>query len=180
MLARMRLSIGGDLQHMPAVNTRSSTTKSVSRVQPLACFNKGDLSLGNARELRGPGDSFNCAVKERWAAAGYLHDDPVVLSNLIDALHPKNLDAAANEKKENAQRRKALKDLKSRGPKLFDRGSCRALGDAYLVAMCPRQSVIPTINLAEIGKHAVAWQLLPLEFKHPWSRRPVPIARLGP
>lgn len=128
---------------------RANNPKHVSRVQPLACFNGGDLSCGTAGELLGPNGSFNCKQKERCAAAGYIHGDEVVLSRLIAALHPNKLDNDAKEKNENSQRRKALKILKDRGPKSFDKGYCRSLGDAYFVALCPKGAILATTNLQD-------------------------------
>ena len=123
--------------------------KGVTTVQPLACFNNGRLSFGPAGEIRGPSDSFNCLKTERCAAAAYIHDNPVNLSRLIAALHPDKLGASAAGKSENQQRRKALKELKSTGPTKFDKGRCRALGDAYFAAMCPITSAVLTTNSSD-------------------------------
>ena len=76
-------------------------------------------------------------ILNRCAAAGYLHDDPVVLSNMIDALHPDNLSEKEKSKRENAQRRKALKELEKRGPTDFHKGSCRAAGRCILCCDVP-------------------------------------------
>jgi hypothetical protein len=128
---------------------RANSPKNVTRVQPLGCFNGGDISYGPGGELQGPNDSFNCASAERCAAAGWIHDDQGALSKLIDALRPSKLDAKAKVKNENTQRRKALKELKRLGPKDFSKRRCRALGDAYFAVMCPSGSVIATTNIID-------------------------------
>ena len=128
---------------------RANNPKGVARVQTLACFNSGDLSLAASGELRGPNDSFACHENERCSAAAYLYDDPVTLTQMIDALHPSRLDDKAKVKRENSGRRRALRELKKDGPERFHKGRCRALGDAYFVAMCPKQSVIATTNLVD-------------------------------
>jgi hypothetical protein len=136
--------------------------KGVDTVQPLSCFNDGKLGFGVAGELRGPNNSFNCAKSERCAAAAYIYDDRVTLSKMIAALHPNKLGAPLADKHENKQRRKALKELDSRGPVDFPKTSCRALGDAYFAAMCPPGSVVVTSNLVDheplctaLGKTAI-------------------------
>ncbi len=135
---------------------------SVSVVQSLGCFNDGKITYGPSGELRGPNDSFNCIKSERCAAAGYLYDDKNTLNNMIAALHPDNLDPSVANKNENQKRRKALKELLSHGPEKFDKGRCRALGDAYFAAMCPPGSVVVTSNINDhmplclaLGKKAI-------------------------
>jgi hypothetical protein len=128
---------------------RGNAPKSVVRVQDLGCFNGGNISIGKGGELRGPNDTFNCLKPERCSAAGYLAEDQIALDKLIDALHPSQLDDVAKDKNENAQRRKALKEVKSKGPKLFDKRRCRAIGDAYFVVMCPPGSTVATTNLRD-------------------------------
>jgi hypothetical protein len=128
---------------------RAHKLNSVALVQPLGCFNQGSLTYGSAGELRGPGDSFNCLKSERCAAAEYLFDDKSALAKLIEALHPDNLDAQSAGKNENQKRRKALKELSNRGPKVFNKGRCRALGDAYFAVMCPPGSDVLTTNIQD-------------------------------
>jgi hypothetical protein len=55
----------------------------------------------------------------------------------------------ASKKKENSQRRKALKDLASNGPKKFNKGYCRNLGDAFFAQMCPQNANIVTTNISD-------------------------------
>lgn len=126
---------------------KSHRLKMVSLVQALACFNDGKVSYGSVGELTGPGNSFNCLMKERCAAAAYIYDNKSNLTKMIAALHPKNLDSKVANKNENTSRRKALKDLLSKGPKEFNKRGCRALGDAYFAAMCPPGSVVVTSNM---------------------------------
>lgn len=128
---------------------RSRAIPNVESVQFLACFNEGKLTYGAAGELRGPGDSFNCHAQERCAAAAYLHDDKNALAAMIDGLHPNNLSLAAAKKNENSQRRKALKALQTDGPLKFNKGMCRALGDAYFAGMCPAGHVVLTTNTVD-------------------------------
>lgn len=137
--------------------------KAVSIVHSLSCFNDGRITYGSAGELRGPRDSFNCIKTERCAAAAYIYDNQSDLAKMICALHPHNLDSKAAKKGENVQRRKALKELQSKGPAKFDKSRCRALGDAYFVSMCPPGSVVVTSNLEDhvplcraVGKEAKA------------------------
>jgi hypothetical protein len=141
---------------------RAARIKGVNVVQPLSCFNSGTIDLDSAGVLRGPRDSFNCIKSERCAAAGYLHDHQNDLIKLIEALHPTNLPCSVASKNENAQRRKALKELKEKGPKLFDKRRCRALGDAYFATMCPSGSDVITTNIEDheilcstLGKKAI-------------------------
>ena len=70
------------------------------------------------------------------------------MKRLIEALHPNSLGKMA-EKNENQKRRKALKELMSIGPTKFDKGRCRALGDAYFAAMCPAGSKVVTTNIQD-------------------------------
>ena len=126
--------------------SRARKLKSVANVQPLACFNEGPLVIGTSGEIRGPGDSFNCSKDERCAAAAYLNDDPVALTNMITALHPANLSKEAKDKRENSQRRKALKELQTNGPVKFNKSLCRAIGDAYFAGMCPASSTLLSTN----------------------------------
>jgi hypothetical protein len=126
---------------------RANNLKNVTRVHPLACFNGGDIAIGGGGLLRGPNDRFDCLVRQRCAAAGYIHDDLPAVRTLIAALHPNNLTDKAQTKTEHAQRRKALKELEKRGPKDFPKGRCRALGDAYFAVMCPAGATIGTTNL---------------------------------
>lgn len=128
---------------------RAHKLKGVQLVQSLACFNEGKITYGFAGELRGPCDSFNCNKGERCAAAAYLYDDQSILKKMIEALHPKNLEPKIAEKNETQQRRKALKELQSKGPNDFSKQRCRALGDAYFAAMCPPGSVIATSNMED-------------------------------
>jgi hypothetical protein len=95
---------------------RANTLKNVRRVQQLACFNSGDISIGEGGELRGPNNSFNCLATERCAAAGYLSEAEAALTKLIEALRPAKLDKGARGKGENVSRRKALKQIKALGP----------------------------------------------------------------
>lgn len=129
--------------------SKAAKIPGVNVVQPLACFNAGNIDLDDAGVLRGPRDSFNCIKSARCAAAGYLHDNQNDLQKLIDSLHPNNLPDKAANKNENAQRRKALKELKEKGPKSFNKNKCRALGDAYFAAMCPSGSVVVTSNIED-------------------------------
>jgi hypothetical protein len=130
--------------------------KNVNLVQHLGCFNEGKIAYGAAGELRGPGDSFSCIKSQRCSAAAYLYDNKSDLTKMIEALHPKNLGAAVAAKNENAKRRKALKELLDKGPKDFDKGRCRALGDAYFAAMCPASSVVVTSNTVDYMPLCVA------------------------
>ena len=118
----------------------------VELVQSLACFNDGKIEYGAAGELRAPNNSFNCIPNQRCAAAAYLFDNKDDLKKMIEALHPDNLDSPAKNKQENVSRRKALKELESKGSKDFDKGRCRALGDAYFAAMCPAGKLVMTSN----------------------------------
>lgn len=128
---------------------RARNLKGVAVVQALSCFDPGNLVRGDAKELRGPNDSWGCLKAERCAAAGYLFDKTVELKQMIDALHPTVLDAAAAGKQENVSRRRALRELQTDGPKEFNKGRCRALGDAYFAAMCPAGSSVITTNGAD-------------------------------
>ena len=107
------------------------------------------MEYGAAGELRGPGDSFNCIARERCAAAAYIYDNKSNVTKMIDALRPDRLDSKVANKKENSQRRKALRELQARGPRDFDKRRCRALGDAYFAAMCPAGSVVVTTNISD-------------------------------
>ncbi|MFH1493720.1 MAG: hypothetical protein ABIG70_02865 [Pseudomonadota bacterium] len=127
----------------------SAQLASVQLTQSLSCFNSGKLSYGESGELRGPGDSFNCRKNERCAAAAYIYDDKLTLDKLIAALHPNNLTVEAANKNENKMRRKALKELREKGPSAFPKTRCRALGDAYFAAMCPPGSDVLTSNLVD-------------------------------
>ncbi len=118
-------------------------------VQPLACFNQGEISHGKGGELRGPNNNFNCKKSERCAAAGWLFDNEILLDKLIEALHPNNLDPVASKKTENQSRRRALKDIKKEGPQRFDKGRCRAIGDAYFAAMCPQDASLLSTNVSD-------------------------------
>ena len=119
----------------------------VGSVQPLECFNEGSVSLGRSNELRGPNGSFNCLLSERCGAAAYIHDNKATLAAMVAALHPSALTAAVAAKQETKSRRAALQELQRVGPQKFDKGKCRALGDAYFAAMCPAGSVVATSNL---------------------------------
>lgn len=59
--------------------SRAKAHKRLDYVQALGCFDDGDLTFGEANELRGPNDSFNCLAKERCAAAAYMHEDKATL-----------------------------------------------------------------------------------------------------
>lgn len=127
----------------------SHAMKKVDLVQSLSCFNDGKLSYGQAGELRAPGNSFNCLQHKRCAAAAYLYDQKNDLQIMIDALHPNNLDPSIAGKTETNSRRKALKELQSKGPNEFSKAKCRALGDAYFAAMCPPGKVVVSSNLVD-------------------------------
>ncbi len=142
--------------------TKAQKIQGVKKVQSLACFNEGKLTYGLSGELRGPNNSFNCVQSERCAAAGYIYDNNSDLAKMIDSLHPSRLDEKAAHKNENAQRRKALKELQLKGPEKFNKNMCRALGDAYFAAMCPAGSVVLTSNVEDhaplckaLGKNAM-------------------------
>jgi len=128
---------------------RARRLNGVNITQHLSCFNDGKITYGPSGELRGPNDSFNCIKAERCAAAAYLYDNKNDLAKMIEALHPEKLDSSVANKNENGQRRKALKELLSKGPKEFHKGKCRALGDAYFAAMCPAGSVVVTSNIQD-------------------------------
>jgi hypothetical protein len=141
---------------------QASKLKSVDTIQPLACRNGGSLVVGALGELRGPRDSFVCLKGHRCAAAAYIYDNRSNLTKMIAALHPRNLGDELADKGETRSRRKALKELEQVGPAKFDRGRCRALGDAYFAAMCPPGAVVATTNLVDhdplckaLGKRAV-------------------------
>lgn len=116
--------------------------------QQLGCFNDGKLTFGPSGELKGPRDSFNCVKSERCSAAAYLYDNKADIQRMIDALHPEALGSLAS-KNENQQRRKALKELLAKGPSAFDKGRCRALGDAYFAAMSPPGYSVVTTNISD-------------------------------
>lgn len=125
--------------------TWARSRKCAARVQPLSCFSPGKLTVGPLGEVVPPNGSFNCDKKARCAAAGYVYDKQSLLSKMIEALHPDALDQALSEKREIRQRRKALKELRDKGPEKFDKAKCRALGDAYFAAMCmPGYRVVTT------------------------------------
>jgi hypothetical protein len=128
---------------------RSHRLHSVSLVQSLNCFNDGKLTYGPSGELKGPHGSFNCATSERCAAAEYLYEQKDAVKKMIAALHPKVLDSKAASKNENQQRRKALKELLTEGPAAFNKGKCRALGDAYFAAMSPPGYSVVTTNIQD-------------------------------
>lgn len=129
--------------------SNSQRLKGVSVVQDLACFNSGKISFGAAGELQGPQNSFNCRAAERCSAAAHLHERATVLEKMSEALKPENLPPELAKKNENLQRRKAIKNLQQRGPAGFDKRLCRALGDAYFVAMCPPGHAVGTTNLSD-------------------------------
>lgn len=122
--------------------------RSVGLTQPLSCLNDGDISHGSSGELQGPRNSFNCVKTERCAAAAYLYDKKVDIQKMIDALHPAALGDQAG-KNENQKRRKALKELLTKGAISFDKGRCRALGDAYIAAMSPPGFNVVTTNVMD-------------------------------
>lgn len=133
-----------------------------SLVQSLGCFNSGEISRGEAGELRGPHDTFDCLPSERCAAAAYLCENRIVLDKLIAALHPSQLDDIAARKVENVSRRKALKEIRDAGATKFNKRHCRSIGDAYFAAMCPPGSTVVTTNIVDhkflceaVGKQAV-------------------------
>ncbi len=128
---------------------KARNLSSIAKTQSLGCLNDGNINYGDAGELRGPTDSFNCIKTERCAAAAYLYDNKSVLTKMIETLHPNNLTPKIANKQETRQRRKALKELLSVGPAKFNKGQCRALGDAYFAAMCPAGSVVLTSNLED-------------------------------
>ncbi|MCR4304883.1 MAG: hypothetical protein NUV63_11800 [Gallionella sp.] len=123
--------------------------KSVTIVQALGCFNDGKVTYDPDGALRGPRNSFTCIKSERCSAAAYIYDDKSNLTKMISALHPSSLDPKIANKNETQKRRKALKELQANGPANFDKGRCRALGDAYFAAMCPAGSVVLTSNLED-------------------------------
>lgn len=127
---------------------RANNHKLIDPVQRLACFNKGDLVFKDGN-LRGPNDSFNCNKKERCAAARWLSEQEGQVAKIVEALHPRNLEGAAKAKREISQRRNALKSLQKRGHIDFDKGKCRALGDAYFAIMCPQKSIMATTNIGD-------------------------------
>lgn len=125
---------------------RAKKAQGWSGVQPLGCFPSGEFSMGQAGELRAPSDSFNCDKRARCSAAAYMHDQAGAVSKLCDALHPSRLSAQLASKGETASRRAALKELRDKGPKDFNKSRCRALGDAYFAVMCPATSSVATTN----------------------------------
>ena len=129
--------------------SRAKTHKRLDYVQSLGCFNDGDLSFGEANELRGPNDSFNCRAKERCAAAAYIYEDKAAIQKMIAALHPNVLGSELAAKRENSQRKKALEELLREGPHKFDKAKCRAIGDAYFAAMCSAGSTVATTNMQD-------------------------------
>jgi hypothetical protein len=127
---------------------RANHHKLIDSVQQLACFNNGDLQYRNGN-LRGPNDSFNCSKREKCAAAGWLREQEVQVAKVVEALHPKNLEGAAKSKREISHRRSALKLLIKKGHFDFNKGKCRALGDAYFAIMCPQKSIMATTNIGD-------------------------------
>ncbi|MDB5815129.1 MAG: hypothetical protein JWN23_2246 [Rhodocyclales bacterium] len=124
----------------------------VRTVQALSCFVAGKLWYGEAGDLRGPSDGgFGCSKSssDRCAAAAYMHADKSSLAKMIDALHPSKLPTNLAEKNENQKRRKALKELQKDGPAKFNKGRCRALGDAYFASMCPGGATVLTSNIVD-------------------------------
>jgi hypothetical protein len=117
----------------------------------LGCFPRGHFSLGPAGELRGPNDSFNCDPSARCSAAAYMADDEVALHKMIDALHPDKLPPELAQKRESSKRRGALKELAAKGPEKFDKGKCRALGDAFFAQMCPPGVAVLTTNISDFA-----------------------------
>lgn len=130
---------------------RANRPTNVKVVQPLSCFNRGELKIGDSGELRGPNDSFNCLSDERCSAAGWLHDDIPAVDKLLNALHPTKLDERAKSKQENLSRRRALREVKMKGPNDFDKGKCRALGDAYFAVTCPMGRTLATTNVDDFA-----------------------------
>jgi hypothetical protein len=128
---------------------RAHNLRNVNLVQHLGCFNEGKITFGIAGELRGPNDSFGCIKSQRCAAAAYLYDNKSDLIKMIEALHPSKLDSMSAQKNENIKRRKALKELLDKGPNNFNKGRCRALGDAYFAAMCSLGSVVVSSNTVD-------------------------------
>jgi hypothetical protein len=125
----------------------AKSPRNVTRIQPLHCFNGGELERGSAGEFRGPNDTFDClAMNKNCAAAAYLCDDATMLSKMITALDAVGGQLGDSEKRETKSRRRILRDLKLKGPGLT-KPQCRALGDAYFAAMCPEGSLIATTNL---------------------------------
>lgn len=121
-----------------------------AQVQPLGCFAPGDLAIkAGTGEIRGPNGSFNCHANARCSAAEYVYGNDVALSNLIAALHPDALAPELAKKNETAQRRKALKELRDKGPERFSKARCRAIGDAYFAAMCPAGHRVVTTNASD-------------------------------
>lgn len=130
---------------------RARKPRNVKLVQSLSCLNDGRIEIGAAGELRAPNDSFNCLKRERCAAAAYMYDNKSDLTNMIEALHPNNLDDSIGKKQETLSRRKALKELQVKGAREFNKSRCRALGDAYFAAMCPPGKVVVTSNTKDFA-----------------------------
>jgi hypothetical protein len=120
----------------------------VSLTQHLGCFENGKITFGLSGELIGPGDSFNCVKSARCAAAAYLYENTADVQKMIDVLHPNKLDSQVS-KNESQKRRKALKELLTKGPNEFNKKYCRSLGDAYFAAMSPPGFSVVTTNISD-------------------------------
>jgi hypothetical protein len=126
---------------------RGSRYPAATRVQSLACFNNGRLTLDQNGLLQGPNNSFNCAAKTVCAAAQYMYNDRAAIRKMIAALDSPKLPANLKNKGETKSRRKALDLLERRGPAKISKADCRRLGDAYFAQMCPKGAHVLTSNL---------------------------------
>jgi hypothetical protein len=143
---------------------RAKSIKPFIQVQPLGCFIGGDLDLDEKGYVVGPGGSFQCDKNARCSAAQYLHDKESDVKKIVAFLNPTSDSAAVPLKRESQTRRKALKNLLAEGPIKFDKGGCRAIGDAYFAVMCPPGSHVLTTNLVD---HVSLCESLGKEAKKP-------------
>lgn len=127
----------------------AQSIKNTDLVDSLACFNHGEITRGSANEANGPNGSHNCLESKRCSAAEYLFDKQLELDKLIQELHPTQLGETLSKKQENVSRRSALKELKNKGPKDFNKSKCPALGDAYFAIMCPPDKAVMTTNIVD-------------------------------
>lgn len=125
---------------------RAVESRSWRNVQPLGCFGSGSFSLGANGQLVPPQNTFNCDPGARCSAAGYLYERIAEVEKICAALHPDALPEKLKGKREITQRRAALKELRNLGPKKFNKGRCRALGDAYFAIMCPATAWVVSTN----------------------------------
>ncbi|MFN0313485.1 MAG: hypothetical protein ACKVQA_00370 [Burkholderiales bacterium] len=124
---------------------------SATRVQHLACFNNGSISIDKNGLLQGPNNSFNCATGTVCGAAQYMYNDRPGLRKMIAALDSPKLPDKLKKKSETRSRRKALDLLERRGPAEISKGACRQVGDAYFAAMCPAGAHVLTTNIDDFG-----------------------------